>query len=450
MQHDSAQTPQRSSPAQWGSLRRGMSLNFLGNVVYAGCQLATMVLLVRFCSAEMVGQFALGLAVTAPVMMFAALQLRTIISTDQCGEFRFRQYFASRLAMTVTSLIAVAGIAAAAGYDRSTTLVILAVALAKAIELIGELFHGLFQRHEWMGRIAVSLIAKGVLSVVAVGVAVAWSGRLIPGVLAMAVAWLVVLVAFDVPQGLLLLRRKSAGKAMKSTPKSPGRVADLRAAARLIVIGTPLGLVLALNSLSLNIPRYFLESMQGERALGIFAALAVFMRFGFYFEIAMGRSALPRLARLHAEGYSRRFGRTLLKLLAAVAVIGLVGVLGSLLLGKPLLRLVYAEEYAVHAPALHVLMIAAGLGYVAGMLKVAVDATRTFVAQLPLFLAATAVSALAAWWLVPAYGIIGAAAALVVAKLVLIAGYGAMLLHIAPHRTLAPDALSRLDPQKSR
>ncbi len=384
-------------------------------------------------------------------MMFATLQLRTIISTDQRGEFRFRQYFASRLAMTAASMIAVAVIAAAAGYDRSTTLAILAVALAKAIELIGELFHGLFQKHERMGRIAVSLIAKGVLSVAALGLAVAWTGQLIPGILAMAAAWLVVLAVYDLPQGLKLVKRKSASGAIESDPNQPpNRRADLRAAFKLIVLGTPLGLVLALNSLSLNIPRYFLESVQGERALGIFAALAVFMRFGFYFETAMGRSALPRLARLHAEGNSRSFGRTLAKLMAAVTMIGLLSVVGSLLLGKPLLRMVYNQEYAVHVPALHVLMIAAGLGYVAGMLKVAVDATRTFAAQLPLFLAATAVSALAAWWLVPAYGIVGAAGAFVAAKLVLVAGYGVMLLHLAPHRTPSPDALPRLDPQKSR
>ena len=60
------------------SLRANFSWTFAGNVVYAGCQWGMLVMLGELGSPEMVGQFALGLTVTAPVVMFTRLQLADV------------------------------------------------------------------------------------------------------------------------------------------------------------------------------------------------------------------------------------------------------------------------------------------------------------------------------------------------------------------------------------
>ncbi|MGI8856402.1 MAG: hypothetical protein ACR2JW_11675, partial [Thermomicrobiales bacterium] len=51
------------------SLRANFSWTFVGNVVYAACQWGMLVVLAKLGSPEVVGQFALGLAITAPVIM---------------------------------------------------------------------------------------------------------------------------------------------------------------------------------------------------------------------------------------------------------------------------------------------------------------------------------------------------------------------------------------------
>src|SRR5512143_2641504 len=64
------------------SLRRNFSWTLAGNIVYAGCQWGVLVILAKLGTPEMVGQFALGLAVTAPVIIFANLALRGVQVTD--------------------------------------------------------------------------------------------------------------------------------------------------------------------------------------------------------------------------------------------------------------------------------------------------------------------------------------------------------------------------------
>ena len=89
------------------SLRRNVAWTGLANAVYAGCQWAILVALAKAGSAEMVGQFALGLAVTAPVFMFANLQLRSLQATDAKEQYAFADYLGLRVLGVVIAQCAV-------------------------------------------------------------------------------------------------------------------------------------------------------------------------------------------------------------------------------------------------------------------------------------------------------------------------------------------------------
>src|ERR1044072_4016691 len=64
------------------SLRTNFSWTLAGNLIYSGCQWGVLIVLARLGSPEQVGQFALALAVTAPVIMLSNLQLRGVLATD--------------------------------------------------------------------------------------------------------------------------------------------------------------------------------------------------------------------------------------------------------------------------------------------------------------------------------------------------------------------------------
>ena len=386
--------------------RLTLRVNFLwtlaGNVIYAACQWGILIALAKLGTPQMVGEFALALAVTAPILIGAGLSLRSVQVTDALQEYEFRDYFSLRLLTTVAAVLAVAGVVWFSGYGRHAAVVILIVAIAKAFESISDIVHGLWQQHERMDLIARSLVLKGVLSLGVVTLGVYFTGDLRVAACGLALVWALVLLFYDArwaanvsgfARPLRLLWR----------PRTLGALAWL---------ALPAGVVMALVSFNINLPRYFIEHHLGTAQLGIFAAIAYPMVAGATVVGALGQSATPRLSQYYATGERRAFLSLLLKLVGLAFAIGLAGVLVIALAGRPILVLLYRPEYAEHVAAFLLLAVATALGYVASILGYAMTAARYFRAQLPVFIFTTGATAVGCAILVPRQQLAGAALAI--------------------------------------
>jgi O-antigen/teichoic acid export membrane protein len=401
------------------TLRQNFSWTFVGNIIYAASQWGMLVVLAKLGSPEMVGQFTLGLAVTAPIILFANLQLRQIQTTDVDRKYQFGDYLGLRLICTGLALLAICIIALTAGYRWETSLVILAIGVAKALESISDVFHGLFQYHERMDRIALSLMIKGPLSLLLVGIGIWLTGNVLGGTIGLAVIWAVVLIFYDLPNGVEILKASAPAEQLTS---SQNRLLQPRfnatALRSLVGLSLPLGLVMMLISLNVNIPRYFIEHHLGERELGIFSALSYLMVAGTIVVSALGQSASPRLAQYYAAGKSKDFQNLLVKTVLVGALLGGISILMAAIAGRQILTLLYRPEYAERGYLFLLLMVAAGVSYVASFLGYAMTAAQYFRVQMPLFTVATGISALACVWLIPSQGLVGAAIAAIVSAIV--------------------------------
>src|SRR5580698_2857023 len=121
--------------------------------------------LAKLGSPSIVGQFALGLAITAPVFMLTNLQLRGVQATDARNEYGFADYFTLRLLSTLMGTLIIVLITAVATYDASTKMVILLVAAAKGIETIADVIAGHLQKFERLDQVARALMIRGAASV---------------------------------------------------------------------------------------------------------------------------------------------------------------------------------------------------------------------------------------------------------------------------------------------
>lgn len=404
------------------TLRRNFSWIFVGNVIYAASQWGILVVLAKLGSPEMVGQFTLGLAVTAPVVMFTNLQLRAVQATDARNQYLFRDYLGLRLISTGLALLIIVGITFAAGYRWETSLVILLVGLAKAFESVSDVFYGLIQQHERMDRIAVSLMIKGPLSLLLLGMGVYLSGGVLWGVVGLAVAWALVLIGYDLPSGKLMLSYRLPIPQSKELTEQELLATlqprwHLRTLRKLVWLALPLGFVMMLISLNVNVPRYFVERYLGERELGTFAAIAYLMVVGNMVVNALGESASPRLAKYYAARNNIAFRTLLLKLVGIGALLGGVGVLVAFVAGREILTLLYRPEYAERSNIFVWLMVAAGIGYAGSFLGYGITATRAFSHFTIPYLVVTAIAAGFSLLLIPAYGLVGAAWALCAASL---------------------------------
>ena len=410
------------------SLRANFSWTFVGNAINAGSWFLMTALLAKLGSPEHVGQFALGLAMTAPIFMFATLRLRDVQATDYKQEYLFGDYFAMRLITTALALLAVVGIVVVSGFELEVSLVILATAMSKSVEAISDAFYGLFMQQERLDRIAKSMIIKGPLSLIGLGLGFYLTGSVFWGVIGLTLARAVMTVGYDIRNATLTLN-PSAKLMGHIIPKDfPGPRWNASILTRLFWLTLPLGIVTMLISFNANVPRYFIEGYLGVHLLGIFAAITAFQKAAPTVVQALGRSASPRLAKYYAADNIRAFRKLTFRLIGIGALLGGGGLLVALVAGREILTLFYGAEYAL--PGLFVLvMIDAGLDYISTMLLFVITSARYLRVQLPLYLLTTATVALGCFILVPSGGLQGAAVAIIISELVRLAGSLAVVWH---------------------
>ena len=257
-----------------------------GNVVYAACQWGAIVALAKLGSSFIIGQFSLGLAIATPVLMFTNLHLRAVQATDARRLTPFAEYLRLRTAMTLCGLAVICAIAWFGNYQPQTTLVILAVALAKAIETISDIHYGLFQLNDRLDETGRSMMLRGLLSVFALATGLYLTRNVLWGCILLALVWLAALLGFDVPRG-----RRFAAQAHQASQRAGRSLRQWK----LMRTALPLGIATTLAALNLNMPRYFIHSRLGERSLGIYSAMAYTTVAMILVADSLGHCAIPRL-----------------------------------------------------------------------------------------------------------------------------------------------------------
>ena len=392
-------------------LRTIFAWTLAGNVIYAACQWGMISVLAKLGTTVAVGQFAIALAITAPVFMLTNLFLRGIQATDARNEFTFAEYFTLRAVGTVIGLVAIAIILLAYRRDSLSWGVVAFVAGAKSVESFTDVIAGLLQKHEQLDQVAISMMLKGICSVAAFSITfVIWHSVLWASA-AMAFTWLIVFLLYDLRVARKVLQ---SGERYVSWHR--------RGLIKLAKLAAPVGMVMGLASLNANIPRYAVEHYRGSGELGIFAALAYLVVAVQLVVNALAQSAVARLARSFAVGNLRQFR----KVLERMCLIGLglsgMGLVFALVWGRMALRLLYGAVYASHLDLLLMLVATSGVTAVASFLGYGMSAARRFREQLPVTLLTVATCVVFAYGLTPRWGLMGAAAAILLSGVAQIAG----------------------------
>lgn len=353
-------------------------------------------------SREMLGQYALGISIATPVLMLTQFNLRSVLATDVQAYGNFRDYRQICLASLAITLVTIAGFLNRMGYEPATFL----VAACLGIEYVSEIYHGLLQKHERMNRIAISLILRGLLSVFLLAIGLTASGDLVIALAAMLTGRLAILLLYDASVAV----RDDLAE-FSAPPNWHHQVEIVRTA-------IPLGIVMCLGSLTLHIPRYAITHYIGETELGAFAAIASLARSGGFVVNALGQAATPKFARMVANNDDEAFRRLSWRMVALGVALGLLGCIAVILWGKQILGIIYRSEYGQYHGLFLALMIACGLGYVTSLLSYTITAARRFRVQLPIYVATAIVTAMAAYLLVPQWGLVGAAAGITAGMMV--------------------------------
>jgi hypothetical protein len=248
------------------SLRSNFAWALTGNVVYAACQWGMIVALAKLGNSFVVGQFSLGLAITTPVLMFANLHLRAMQATDAKRFCPFTEYRNLRMATTLAAMFVIAGVAWFGDHQRGTVLIILAVAAAKGMEALSDIYYGLFQLNDRLDQIGKSMMLRGGASVLALSAGLYLTRDVFWGCVGMVLVSLATLLFFDLRRGQSFVTRPEVpgDYANQTDGLQPAKARGLQRQWNLMWMALPLGIVTTLASINLNMPRYFIHARMGD------------------------------------------------------------------------------------------------------------------------------------------------------------------------------------------
>ncbi len=390
-------------------LRADFSWILSGNVVYSACQWAIVILLAKLGNASDVGLYALGMAITGPIVLFANLQIRTLLASDVREEFRFGQYLAFRFASLAAAFLIITCVAMWTTSDALRRTAILLVGFAQSLEYVSDTYFGLMQKYDRLDRVSRSLMMKGPLAVTALCVTMYFTRSVLWSVAALAAGRLLVLLLWDSRLGY-------AGNPPARLEWSSSHLVSL------LKLSLPLGIISMLASLGTNIPRYFIEGHLGTNDLGIYSAIASLLTVGSLFQGSLGQSIMVPAARACANGDRTKYRSFVAQNVALGLALGLGALLGAVFFGRFILTHVFRPEYAEHPDVFIWLMAAGTVQFAVGGLGYVMTAARELKSQIPVLAANCATTAIASAILIPMHGLRGAAEALLLAGLVQMAG----------------------------
>ncbi|SES89452.1 Membrane protein involved in the export of O-antigen and teichoic acid [Oceanobacillus limi] len=376
------------------SLKKNMVWNLAGSIIYSSTQWLLLIVIAKLGNPEMVGQYVLGLAITAPIVLFTDMNLRLALITDMKSSFTFGNYLGTRIVMVGFSFLLFITVVLIIGYDYYTAIVIILIGIAKLHESVSDIFHGQLQKCERMDLPTISDIMKGIGTVISFSVVLYITGSLVLAIIGQIIVWALILLFFDWP-----VTRKFTSIDVSF---------HVRIIKRLVTLSIPLGVMALLTSVNVNVPNYLVEYFLGEEELGYFAALLYILYAGDRMVNSIRQPVAPRLAMLFEKKDIRGYSSLLVIFIAIGLFIGSLGVLVAYLLGDFLLAIIYTPAYAAYSGLFVVMMISGVILYSAAFLEIGVIATRHFKIQPYLAALWVMVSVIGGFLLIPTYGVYGA------------------------------------------
>jgi O-antigen/teichoic acid export membrane protein len=385
------------------SVRQNFSWTLAGNLFSAVCNWLVLSAIAKLGSAALLGQYALGLAIAAPAVTLAHMQLRSLVTSDARHDYLFGEYLALGVLTLCLAVMVIAAIAFGGRDELSAALVIAIVGLSESLFSVSEITYGLFQRQERLDRITISLALRGVLALAMVIGALWLTHNIVWAVAGLATTHAVVLLGYDLPAAQEMLQHGEPRESLHLL-WNPARLISL------FWLAIPIGLTLVLNMINYNVARYFIAAYLGDRDLGIFAASASFIGPGQRILAAFSNSISSQLARTFHEGQIHKFTSHLVKLSGMGLVLGAGSLILGAVAGRWILTLFFNKEFAEHADVLLWLLAAGAVGYVS-VWGPALTSARVFRIQVPIAILGIASSGFLNWLLIPSWGLAGAAQA---------------------------------------
>jgi len=377
------------------SLKQNFLWTFVGNSILSLTQFGILIVLAKVGTPTVVGEYSLALAISSPIFIFFNLKLRSAQATDKNNEYSFSDYYSLRTIANIFAMATIIVILFLSDYSLHMSLIILLISVLKLLESKSDIMFGYLQKIERMDLVSISIMLRGMVSLIFGAIIYFIFNSLIIMVTSMIIIRFIILVFYDLP-------------CIKGLGVNEIKVKVNNIIAKLFFLTLPLGLSVVLGSLNTNLPRIFLENYSGSYDLGIFAGISYLLIAFSTIVNALGQVSTPRLAYYYNKSKPQEFKKLILKLMFISLALGVTGIVVVNFAGELILTILYSKEYAEYNNVFMIIMFGALFLYSSIFIGTALTAMRRFKVQFPIHLVSFTVILICSSLFIPRYGIVGA------------------------------------------
>ena len=307
-------------------------LNTIGNFAYLGALWLMSVLVVRLSGFEDAGYLSLAMTSANIYIALASYTVRLYYAADLDYRFSDNQYILMRVLTTGASFLLCACCTMAAGYSLKKLLAIVIFYVYKCAEMLSDILFGMLQRKGKLYLSGYSMTAKSVLSLVVFCLVLLITKDLILTLSVMTGIAVLILVFVDYP-----MARKYATEPIRLSK------AELKPALTLCKICFSLFVVGVCFNIIPSLPRLVFERLYSTEELGYYSSISTITVLISTAATCILMPLIPKFTTYYLERRKRDLTLLTFGCIGIICVIGAIGFVGSLVLGKWLLVLLFGE-----------------------------------------------------------------------------------------------------------
>ncbi len=319
-------------------------INTAGSLVYSfGIWLLT-VFSTRFIGIEAAGELTLSMAISNVLFVLQSFAVYPIQVSDVSYNYSPVDYSITRIATSLPILAVYPLVSYFMGYSGSVSLEIFLFGLFKTCETLCNVMLGEEQRKDRLDLCGVSLVLKGIVTAVSFFIGAYIFKTLIPALLCLCVSNFALLILFDLPLFLNVVRPKG-----KFTAKNILSILRISGAAMIATL-----LPVFINAL----PRTILERYYGADILGYYGNISSPSLVLSALIPTIVSSFYSSYGQMRDDGDKKGIRSLWLKTMAGSSVLTFICMVGLFLFGKPFMAFIYTDDILPYMPYLYLSLLA--------------------------------------------------------------------------------------------
>ena len=311
--------------------------NITGSIANALLSVVALMIVTRILDDRQADIFSIAWTISQLMATVGTFQIRMYQATDVTGVFRFRQYLIYRMITIGIMMISSYAYVMIRGYSGEKAVVVLLMCIFRAVDSLADVYEGWFQQKERLDLSGKALTYRIVVAVLGFGVVLFTTRNLILSGAVLVVVYVVCFFAYDI-------RYHYGVEAFRETARKDK--AGLSWVVKMTIEGFPLFINAFLMMSIMNAPKMVLDVAieQGSLAQGLQTVFNIIFMPASFLNLAyiVFRPLITKMAIVWNIGKAKEFLKILMKIMISLFGIGILLLIGSALLGIPILSIVYA------------------------------------------------------------------------------------------------------------